>query len=368
MGLFDSLFGSDPETTIVPQSRLSGEQKQILRKQLLPYFTQEGPLSEFEGAPFPGEFTAPLSGLEQLSLEGLEERARGLISGETTTPTQAASTALTDILQGGGGRDFEEFFRETIREPALEQFEEDIIPGISRRFAQDFFGGERIQAEESAREDLIDALTRARAGLAFEERGSSLDRMLQAAGLAPGITSAETGELTTLLGAGGVPRAVEQAELGAEYQDFLRRREEQSRRVNQMLSSLGIPMQENIVLQSGGSEGLLSAFAPAVGSFLGSPAGSKGLASILSSSRTLKENNTPLDGEDMLMKFKELPIEFWNYIGDSTKHIGPYAEDFKDTYGVGDGKTIAVVDVLGVLAATTQAAIEKLEQLQRQEA
>jgi len=74
------------------------------------------------------------------------------------------------------------------------------------------------------------------------------------------------------------------------------------------------------------------------------------------SSKQIKENITPL--KPMTQKLKSLPLYEWNYKGDSVRHIGPMAEDFQRIFGVGDGKTLALVDVMGVLLAVEKEGLE----------
>jgi hypothetical protein len=52
---------------------------------------------------------------------------------------------------------------------------------------------------------------------------------------------------------------------------------------------------------------------------------------------------------------RELELRKWNYKGDPTTHLGPMAEDFHRIFGVGDGVTINVADVMGVCLAVTKA-------------
>lgn len=66
-----------------------------------------------------------------------------------------------------------------------------------------------------------------------------------------------------------------------------------------------------------------------------------------SSDRNLKEDIEPVEG--VLDNLKQLPIARWRYKGDTTRHIGPMAQDFQEKFGVGDGRTIALVDVMGVM-------------------
>ena len=91
--------------------------------------------------------------------------------------------------------------------------------------------------------------------------------------------------------------------------------------------------------------------------------GSLGSAAIMMSSRTFKTDNTPIDNSDILTKLDSLPIEKWRYTDGETQHIGCYAEDFKEAFNLGDGKTISVVDAVGVLMASVQALYQQNKQL-----
>jgi hypothetical protein len=54
-----------------------------------------------------------------------------------------------------------------------------------------------------------------------------------------------------------------------------------------------------------------------------------------------------------------MQIDTWHYDEDqglgTEKHLGPMAQEFKRVFGVGDGKTIAMVDVVGVMLASQKA-------------
>jgi hypothetical protein len=72
------------------------------------------------------------------------------------------------------------------------------------------------------------------------------------------------------------------------------------------------------------------------------------------SDASLKENFADVNGEELLKKIASLPISEWNYKAgaDRTKHIGPTAQDFKATFGVGsDGKSISTIDPSGIALA-----------------
>jgi uncharacterized small protein (DUF1192 family) len=78
-----------------------------------------------------------------------------------------------------------------------------------------------------------------------------------------------------------------------------------------------------------------------------------------SCSRDLKENFTPVDGEWILGKIRDLPLTQWNYktADPSVKYIGPVAEDFWDAFKLGgtDNKGISSIAIEGVNMAGVQA-------------
>lgn len=70
-------------------------------------------------------------------------------------------------------------------------------------------------------------------------------------------------------------------------------------------------------------------------------------ALIAASSRRIKRNKRPI--AHVLPRLARMPVEAWEYIAEpGTTHIGPYAEDFKALFGVGDGETINLLDAVGV--------------------
>jgi hypothetical protein len=83
------------------------------------------------------------------------------------------------------------------------------------------------------------------------------------------------------------------------------------------------------------------------------------------SSKAVKEAKRPVSTPEMLAAMKDLPIERWKYIDRKEDHIGPYAEDFRERFGVGDGKTIDVIDAVGVLMASVKALAEEVDELKR---
>lgn len=94
-----------------------------------------------------------------------------------------------------------------------------------------------------------------------------------------------------------------------------------------------------------------------IGSILTSPA-------ITSGSR-FKEGFEDVSGEDILDAISLLPVYEWSYKGEESRHIGPMAEDFLMTFGLGsDPDSIEVVDAIGTLMAATQALTHKVKRLE----
>jgi hypothetical protein len=84
---------------------------------------------------------------------------------------------------------------------------------------------------------------------------------------------------------------------------------------------------------------------------------------VSASDRNLKENFTPVSGQEVLQKVAALPVSRWNYKNDpGTAHIGPMAQDFYAAFGVGpDDKHITTVDEGGVALAAIRGLNEKVE-------
>ena len=89
-----------------------------------------------------------------------------------------------------------------------------------------------------------------------------------------------------------------------------------------------------------------------------------------SSSRLLKTGFADLDGEDVLMKIRALPVQSWSYTAEGrVRHIGPMAQDFRAAFGLGsDETTIGVLDAAGVSIAGVKALEARTMKLQAENA
>jgi hypothetical protein len=85
------------------------------------------------------------------------------------------------------------------------------------------------------------------------------------------------------------------------------------------------------------------------------------------SSRTTKENFQNVSSADVLSKIRKLSVSSWNYIseGQQSRHLGPMAEDFYQTFGLGTSdKSIGIQDLAGVSLAGVKALEERTADLQ----
>lgn len=103
-----------------------------------------------------------------------------------------------------------------------------------------------------------------------------------------------------------------------------------------------------------------------LGSFLG---GALGFASnFLPSDKNLKKNKQKVPDGAGLEAIKDMPIEEWQYkpgVADESEHIGTYAQDFQKATGKGDGKTIPIVDAIGITMKAVQDVNNKVDKLGR---
>ena len=89
------------------------------------------------------------------------------------------------------------------------------------------------------------------------------------------------------------------------------------------------------------------------------------------SDRNLKRDFAEVDRKAVLEGVASLPISTWTYKAepDRPRHIGPMAQDFKQTFNVGGSdKTIFQVDADGVTFAAIQALDAEIKRLTRENA
>lgn len=88
-----------------------------------------------------------------------------------------------------------------------------------------------------------------------------------------------------------------------------------------------------------------------------------GIGAALLSSEHVKDHKRP--EKNLLKRLKDVRVEKWRYIGEDTDHVGPYAEEFNDAFGVGqeDHGKISVIDALGISLGAIKELNERVESL-----
>ncbi len=72
---------------------------------------------------------------------------------------------------------------------------------------------------------------------------------------------------------------------------------------------------------------------------------------------------------EFLARLKGLPIGYWTYGWEEPeiRHLGPMAQDFWNAFGLGTtDRKISLIDGQGVLIASIQALLDRVEELERQ--
>jgi hypothetical protein len=93
----------------------------------------------------------------------------------------------------------------------------------------------------------------------------------------------------------------------------------------------------------------------------------QGCAPLCVSDRNLKSGITPIDERAVLDQVASLPLSTWRYTDDpaATRHLGPMAQDFRATFGLGDtDRAYNSIDAHGVSLASIKALYRMVQQQQ----
>ncbi len=97
---------------------------------------------------------------------------------------------------------------------------------------------------------------------------------------------------------------------------------------------------------------------------VGCRVGSAHVLEATGSSRALKENLEPANGDRVLDALTKLDLYEWSYIDQRARHFGPMAEEFSAAYGLGESKAkIAPSDMAGLALAASKTLAEQNEAL-----
>jgi hypothetical protein len=115
------------------------------------------------------------------------------------------------------------------------------------------------------------------------------------------------------------------------------------------------------------SEGPISTTTPMPSCFMPTadqPTCPQGCAPLCKSDRNQKKNIMPVDAAAVLEEVGRLPISSWTYNEEPARvrHLGPMAQDFRATFGLGDDdRSYYAVDAQGVALAAIQALDERVK-------
>ncbi len=305
--------------------------------------------------------------LEQQAADAQLARERG----DALFPIQEEllQLALEDIRRGGAATPEQIELIQQAGDAALERGGVDI-----ERF--------RTEGLEALREELAPSLGLRPSDTPILDRGARVaaEATRQGGQLAAGIRGAEASAQlnfplaqsqllqSSALGQQSIAQATQQ------FQDQLRQAAFTNRlNLQQTVGGLGINLaaagsvpfpgfERGSTTKTGGLGTILSAAGPLL-----SGAGAFG-ALFAASSRELKTDKIPIDEDKVLEKVEKLPVEAWRYksglgLGDEP-HVGTYAEDFRDSFGLGDGKTLNLMDTTGVLMASVKSLSKKVKKLE----
>ncbi len=402
--IFGFLGGSKPSASTSPHATMSPEQQQAL--QALLQRLGGGGVNQY-----PGPTTTPG---QDLSLGALEQQALHSVDPASQVAIAKTRATLSD-LQSESFNDPSKYFDSAIRDPAIKDFQERIMPGIGRRFAgNSIFGSDARTAERQATEDLTRGLSGERSKLEFQAKESNASRALGASQASTnlehtvgGIDSEKFAQLMKLFGAESIP-------FSQNYSEFTRQQGQNQTNIGDILAALGLKPFENITTTTPGTSGILG---PLLSSFAGSQGGSSAITGWLSglfgggagdaalgaagtgvaglagdaavtagggetlgalipwiaallSSKDFKIDKRPVNHEATLRALDELEVDRWKYrprILDGeyrVEHIGPYAEDFHKLFGTPNRRVIPVVDAIGVTLSAVKGLSHKVRALE----
>ena len=222
-GAAGSLFGGKQEK---PKLLMTPEQREAYRT-LLPSLAAKG--REFvnvAGQPYGGQMTAPMSEYETMGLKGLGEYLSEPLPTESNlfgmTTEELENTLSGKTYDPATGPYYEAYRTNVMRE--MQQAKDRIAARSSGRDA--FFGGGRMDQEREVEEGAMGSMAQVLGRLYENERMNRLNAVpmaLNQMGWAENVPQSRVAASQAL---GALPRQIEQAELTARYQDFVRQLQE----------------------------------------------------------------------------------------------------------------------------------------------
>lgn len=301
----------------------------------------------YEGAApqfYPEATYVPMPGQSQEALGLMEERARA-----GSPIAEAGRSEYLDTLSGK----YIDQGNPYIADMAT-RFQNILQPQMTSLFGTGGRAGSGAH-EEMYAEQFSDAMAPYLYGDYATERGRMYDAMMGA----PGYAATDYADPARLAGVGEAYRAEDEAALGDAMARWNFEQTIAQQKLNQYIAQVGgnyggtsettgqQPWQGQ--LQSDPWQNILG---------LGSlGVGIASIPGIWNSSRDIKDTMGPVDASALLDAVRKLPVERWKYkefLQDGETHVGTYAEDWKRVTGLGDGRTINIIDAIGVLLAAVK--------------
>ena len=262
----EDVFGEQGEARTI--STLNKEQQAMMEK-LFPYLTSK----IGEGLPsWQGNFVAPMTDVESMSQEKLKE----YVSGGNTAFTESVRGAFESGIKGMDPNDTIAYWNKYMRPEQERLWSEEIQPTIREAYVGPgtFYGTPRVNTEVTAKTNLESKGLEDLGNKIFSERDSARGLLPAAGAFASQYEKMPLDRIEAGFQFGGLPRALEQADLAARYAEFVRTTPELSPILDKALAALGIQTQAGFFQP--GDEGimpLIQALAGAAGSAAGASAG-----------------------------------------------------------------------------------------------
>jgi hypothetical protein len=355
-----------------------------------------------EYTPYGGARIAAPTAATQLGLQQLA--SAGAMGPGTQTVDYATALALQPTSIAGNIQQYINPFQQQVIGTALQNIENQ----RAQQQLQNAAAATRARAFGGSRQGVVEGLTNQAAlmaagqtagNLAYQGFGQAAQlaqqdvatrqaQAAQLAGLGAQQQAIRQQQAQQLLGVGAQEQAQQQAQLDLAYQDFLRQQGYPLQQLAIRQSALGgVPQGQQTTqpyFTNTGASVLGGALAgSALGGTILGPAGlglagtaglgsayGAGLGGLLGflSDENMKESRQPVKGERVLSAIAKMPIDSWMYkeeLGDSNRHIGPMAQDVQKNLGIGNGKMIPVVDMMGMNLAAIKELAKKVDKLQK---
>jgi len=255
--------GSTPHVATGAVGALSPEQEAALQALLQQL---GGNLPQYQG-----QTNAAGNNVQGQSLAAMEAAAMNAVG--PSSDAAASSGALRDVMNQNPA-DLQAYYKSNIVDPAMQVFQQQIMPDISRRFkGQAGFGSDRMLADATAAGNATTGIAQAM-GAASQQSLQDQQRNKIAAALGlPGVNTAQTQNLLALQSGGNIAQGIQQSALDRLYGRFQDTQARRQKQIEDLLAALGIKTTNPYAIGLGGQTGAASSSTTA---FLGGLGGSLG--------------------------------------------------------------------------------------------